>query len=501
MSNMESAAPGDKEWFGHPRGLFTLFMTEMWERFSYYGGRALLVLFMTAAVSEGGLGFDAKTAGAIYALYAGSVYLLALWGGWVADRLMGQQNAVFYGGILIAVGNFVIAIPAALSFYIGLVFIIVGTGLLKPNVSAIVGDLYKNDSGARRDAGFSIFYMGINIGAFIAPLISGTVGETTTWRLGFATAGTAMVLGLIQYQWTRSSLGDAGAKPDDRSDAERARGWKMFWASIAAVIIAVVVSSLGYIPLDVDFMAKTVGAIIMGLAVYFFLYVLVFGGLDTVEKKRIGVIAIFVVAVAIFWGGFEQAATTFNLFARDYTDRSFLGGLFDSGIHPATWYQSINPVFIIVLSPGFAWFWVWLAQRNLEPSTPAKFALGLIQLGLGFSVIMFAAKLAIDSTVAPTWLLLTYLLHTTGELCISPIGLSAVTKLSPHRYVGQMMGTWFMAAGFGNVVAGLIGGHAGSVGVEELSGVFMDMTLFGVGAGVFLFLLSKPIRNWMGGVK
>ena len=178
-----------------------------------------------------------------------------------------------------------------------------------------------------------------------------------------------------------------------------------------------------------------------------------------------------------------------------------MGGFFESGMHPATWYQSINPVFIIIMSPMFAWLWIFLAQRNMEPSAPAKFALGLLQLGLGFGVIMFAAKLAIDSEVAPTWLLLTYLLHTTGELCISPIGLSAVTKLSPHRYVGQMMGTWFMAAGFGNVVAGLIGGHAGSVGVEDLSGVFMDMTMFGIVAGVLLLLLSKPIRNWMCGVK
>ncbi|MCG8435464.1 MAG: peptide MFS transporter, partial [Gammaproteobacteria bacterium] len=470
-------------------------------RFSYYGGRALLVLFMTAAVNEGGLGFTTQKAGAIYALYAGSVYLLALWGGWAADRLMGQQKAVWYGGILISAGNFVIAIPSEISFYLGLILIIMGTGLLKPNVSTIVGDLYANDTGARRDAGFSIFYMGINLGAFIAPLVSGTVGETTTWRWGFATAGVAMVLGLIQYRWTLASLGDAGKHPDSKSEEQRSRGWKLFWGSIAVMGVVVLLGVFGVIPLDVNFMARGVGVVIMGLAVYFFAYVLIFGDVDPVEKKRIGVIAIFAVAAAVFWGGFEQAATTFNLFARDYTDRSFLGGFFDSGVHPATWYQSVNPVFIILLSPVFAWIWIFLAQRNLEPSAPVKFAIGLVQLGLGFGVIMFAAKLAIESDVAPTWLLLTYLLHTTGELCLSPIGLSYVTKLSPHRYVGQMMGTWFMAAGFGNVVAGLIGGHVGGIGVEALSGEFMKMTIFGIGFGVFLLILSGPIRNWMGGVK
>lgn len=488
---------------GHPRGLATLFFTEMWERFSYYGGRALLILFMTYAVTEGGLGLDETTAGAIYGLYTGAVYLLCLPGGWVADRLIGQQNAVFYGGILIAVGNFMLAIPAAAMFYLGLIVIVLGTGLLKPNVSAIVGQIYKEDTGARRDAGFSIFYMGINLGAFIAPLVSGTIGENVSWRLGFATAGVAMLFGVVQYKLTSHYLGDAGKLPYATNIQTRRKEWYGVLAGLVLLVLAVLAVTTGLWKVDIVALATKVGITIVTLAVVFFGAVLLFGKLSGVEKKRIVVIAIFFVAAAMFWSGFEQAATTFNLFADRFTDRSLFGGFFPEGVHPTTWYQSLNPIFIIALSPVFAWIWVALGKRNLEPSAPFKFSLGLIQLGIGFGVMALAAGIVVssDDKALPTWLLLTYLVHTTGELCLSPIGLSAVTKLSPPRYVGQMMGTWFMGASLGNLIAGLVGGHVGGGEIADMPGQFMQMMWIGGGAGVLMLIFAYPIRKMMGGIK
>jgi proton-dependent oligopeptide transporter, POT family len=496
---MSQAATSQQEWFGHPRGLFTLFMTEMWERFSYYGMRALLILFLTASVVDGGFGMDAPTAGAIYGLFTGGVYLFTLAGGWVADRLIGQQNAVLYGGILIAAGNFLLAIPSEMMFYLGLIVIILGTGLLKPNVSTIVGELYGSGTQqAKQDAGFSIFYMGINLGAFIAPLVTGTIGEGYGFRLGFLAAGVAMSLGLIQYQMTRGHLMGAGAEPAPSSPEAQAKGWKMLWVGLAISAALVVAALAGVLPVDIQVLAGAAGIFIVLLALAFFAYVLLFGGLTIGEKKRTLVIMVFFVAAALFWSGFEQAATTFNLFARDYTDRTLLGGLFESGMHPASWYQSINPLFIIVLSPVFAWIWVSLGRRNMDPSSPMKFSLGLFQLGLGFIVLMFASKLAVDQQVAPSWLLITYLLHTTGELCLSPIGLSNVTSLAPKRYVGQMMGTWFMGAALGNLFAGLIGGHVGGADIAEMPGQLLNMAWIGIGGGALLMVFAGVLKGWIG---
>ncbi|HEX7029558.1 MAG TPA: peptide MFS transporter, partial [Gammaproteobacteria bacterium] len=492
----------EQTWFGHPRGLFTLFMTEMWERFSYYGIRALLILYMTAAASEGGLAFTAEDSGAIYGLYTGAVYLLALWGGWVADRLMGQQNAVFYGGILIAAGNFALAMPSTSMFYIGLAVIAIGTGLLKPNVSAIVGELYQGDSGARRDAGFSIFYMGINVGAFIAPLITGWVAVETSFRPAFAVAGAAIALGTLQFRFTSRYLGPAGRDPHPATPQEQKRGWMIFWGGLVAAAIVGALMLTGVFTVDANLLATIIGNTIIFLAIVFFGYVLLFANLDRAQKKRVGVIAVFFVAAALFFAGFEQAGSTFNLFARDYTDRSLFGSFFDGGQHPAAWYQSVNPIMIILLAPVFAWFWVFLAKRNLEPSAPAKFALGLIQLGLGFAVMAIAARIAINAeTVLPTWLLLTYLLHTTAELCLSPIGLSNVTKLAPVGYVGMMMGTWFMGTSLGNLIAGVIGGHVGGGDIAAMPEQFMTMTWIGVVSGVLLLAATPLLKKMMGGVR
>jgi POT family proton-dependent oligopeptide transporter len=488
--------------FGHPRGLATLFFTEFFERFSYYGMRALLVLFLTASVGNGGLGVDNQTAGAIYGLYAGAVYLFCVPGGWVADRLLGQRRSIWYGGILISLGNFILAVPSTLLFYLGLVVIVLGTGLLKPNISAIVGELYSRQSGARRDAGFSIFYMGINLGATIAPLVSGTVGETIGYRWGFFTAGAAMLIGLVQYRLTGEYLGDAGLVPRGTTPDERRQSAWWLLAGLALLCIAIVAVGAGAVSVNADQLADGLGKVMALLAVAFFGGVLLFGKLDRAEKKRVGVIIVFFLCASLFWAGFEQAATTFNLFARDLTDRSLLGSFFEAHEHPASWYQSVNPVYIIVLSPFFAWLWVALGRRNLDPSAPVKFGIGLALLGLGFATLILAAQLIIahGGRVGPQWLLLTYFLHTSGELCLSPIGLSNVTKLAPQRYVSQMMGTWFLGAAVGNLAAGRIGGNIGT-DVASMPAAFLRMALIGLGAGALMFALSPIFRRWMGGIR
>jgi POT family proton-dependent oligopeptide transporter len=500
-----SVAATSREFLGHPRGLATLFMTEFFERFTYYGMRALLVLFLVAATdgANPGFGIDRETAGAIYGLYTGAVFLGSLPGGWIADRLIGQRNAVFWGGIVIMLGNFILAIPATPPvFYLGLAVITVGVGLLKPNISAIVGALYEGLPGAKRDAGFSIFYMGINLGALLAPLLAGTIGEAWNWRGGFFCAGLFMGFGVIQFKLTERHLGLAGLAPSTKPP-ERRRGWQAVAIGCAVVAAAAVAMFLGYVPVDVTTLAQAFGAAMIALAVAFFGYVLLFAKLSAEERKRVAVIAIFFLCAAIFWAGFEQQATTFNLFALDFTDRSWLGGWFPEGVHPASWYQSANPIFIVIFAPFFAWIWVALGVRNLNPAAPIKFGLGLVLLGVGFLVMVFAAELVVATggDVVPTWLLVAYLLHTFGELCLSPVGLSNVTKLAPPRFVGQMMGTWFLGSAVGNLFAGLIGGEIGGAEASEMPARLMEMTLVGAGAGLLMLVFSRPIRNWMGGIR
>jgi POT family proton-dependent oligopeptide transporter len=495
-----------REFLGHPRGLATLFMTEFFERFTYYGMRALLVLFLVAATTGAnpGFGMDAQTAGAIYGLYTGAVYLGSVPGGWIADRLIGQRKAVFWGGLIIALGNFILAIPGSPPvFYLGLAVIVCGVGLLKPNISTIVGTLYEGQPGARRDAGFSIFYMGINLGAFVAPLIAGTVGEAWNWRGGFFIAGLAMLIGVVQYKLTEKYLGNKGMTAHSAGEAAQRRGWKMVGVGLAVVAVLGLLVYTGVIPVNVTTLALAFGYAMGLLALFFFGYVLLFAKLDAQERKRVGVIAIFFICAAIFWAGFEQQATSFNLFALEFTDRSWLGNMFPDGNHPASWYQSANPVFIILFAPVFAWVWTSLGARNLDPSSPAKFGLGLVLLGVGFLVMMFAAQLivATGDKVAPTWLLMAYLIHTFGELCLSPVGLSNITKLAPPRFVGQMMGTWFLGSAVGNLFAGLIGGHIGSAAAEDLPALFLQMTLFGAISGGVMLLLTPIFRRWIGATR
>ena len=461
--------------------------------------RALLVLFMTAAaVGENpGLGFDVVKSTAIYGLYTSMVYLLTLPGGWVADKLWGQKKAVFVGGCIIAAGHFSMAIPMVPTFYAGLVLISIGTGLLKPNVSTMVADLYP-EGGARRDAGFSIFYMGINLGAFLGTILCGFIGEGYNFHWGFSLAGIGMVLGLIQYKVGDRRLGDAGAlKTDDSQEVigQRSRQFYAISAVVAAVAtLLVLLGTNGVIEVSIQQAAIWLGYGILILSGAFFLYLFVGAGLTAVEKKRVAVIVWLYLLAAIFWSGFEQAGSSMNLFARDLTDRNVAGWEM-----PASWLQNVNPVLIVVFAPIFGWLWTWLATRKANPSTPLKFALGLFGLAAGFFVLSWgAANVGEGALVSPAWLVVTYFLHTVGELCLSPVGLSAVTKLAPAGRVGQMMGVWFIAAALGNLFAGLVAGR-----LEELSpdALFWNVALTIGAAGVIALVASPFIRRWTGDIE
>ena len=461
-------ASAEKKWFGHPRGLATLFFTEMWERFSYYGMRALLVLFLSAALVDKGMGLSNAEANAIYGLYTAFVYLLALPGGWIADNLWGQRKAVWYGGIIIAMGHFSMAIPSNFTFFMGLVLIVVGTGLLKPNVSTMVGDLYP-EGGSRRDAGFSIYYMGINLGAFLGPLLCGYFAENIDWHVGFGLAGIGMVIGLIQYRTTGKFLGEIGIMPkakeeeaDENGEShETANHMRYALGLVAILVVGVVIAQIiGWVDMTTaQGVAEALGFIIVSIVAFYFIYIFLAGGLTAIQKKKMWVIIIFFAAAAVFWSGFEQAGSSLNLFGKYFTDRLVSGWEI-----PASWFQSVNSFFIILFSPIFGWLWIELSRRHMNPSSPLKFAFGLIFLALGFFVMVGAAKvvangIAGESMASPFFLILTYFLHTVGELCLSPIGMSTFTKLSPKRYVGQMMGIWFVATSLGNLIAGLVAGR------------------------------------------
>jgi proton-dependent oligopeptide transporter, POT family len=482
-----------REILGHPQGLSTLFFTEMWERFSYYGMRALLVLFMVDQVERGGLGFTDQTATAIYGLYTAAVYLVALPGGWIADRLWGAQRAVWFGGIVIMCGHFVLAIPGLGTFYLGLLLVVLGTGLLKPNISAIVGELYAAGD-PRRDSGFTIFYMGINIGAAAGALVCGWLAQTN-WHYGFAAAGVGMLLGLVQFALTRSALGDSGLAPGAApSDRLRRAAWGSILAAVAFALGLLWAGLQGWVEFDAALLARGAAFATVVVTAVYFGYVFIAGKLSREERNRLIVILVLLFGAAMFFAGFEQAGSSLNLFAERYTDRD-LGFL----MIPAPWFQSLNPVFIIVLAPLFSVMWIALAKRHLEPSAPAKFALGLIILGLGFAVMIGAATLvAQGQQVLPTWLILTYLLHTMGELALSPVGLSSVTKLAPRRYVGQMMGMWFMASGLGNIIAGLIAGEFRADAVDEMPGLYAQIVLTTVGSGLLIAVFIKPLKRLMG---
>ena len=549
--------------FGHPRGLSTLFFTEMWERFSYYGMRALLILFMTASVNEAnpGLGLGEGISGAVYGLYTSLVYLLTLPGGWVADNLWGQRRAVFVGGVIIAMGHFTLAAPLIgapelPSFFLGLFLIVVGTGLLKPNVSTMVGDLYpklsdtatKHDRkmwGAKRDAAFSIFYMGINIGAMLGPFVCSSLGELVNWHWGFSAAGFGMVLGLYQYRKGDKYLGEAGLFKTDESTAvldRRRRNLYMAAGATAAAgafaVFAIMtdmlglitfVTCLGYSILLVSIMffawlifsaiwAVALAALFVGLSAYLTpqlgeaggqwaiaatlgIFIILCVGLVvtrgatvSTEKKRLMVIFWLFILVAVFWSGFEQAGSSLNLFARDMTDRVIFNWEMPTG-----WLQNINPFFIVVMAPVYGAMWTWLAHRDANPSIPVKFGLGLLGLGGGMFVLAWgAANASADSQVSMAWLVVTYFLFTCGELAISPVGLSSMTQLAPAGRLGQMMGVWFIGAALGNLIAGLVAAR-----LEELpyATLFSTVALIVGATGVIALLVSPGVKKLMSGVE
>jgi len=468
----------------------------MWERFTYYGMRALLVLFLVAAVASGGFGIDDRTATAIYGLYTAAAYLAALPGGWIADRLIGAQRAVLSGAVAITVGNTMLAMSASpRGFYVGLAIIVIGVGLLKPNVSAIVADLYP-EGGARLDAGFTIFYIGINIGGFLGPLVTGEAQVYWGPRAGFGASACFMAIGALQFYLTRRHLGNSGAYT---KSSDRGAQWLYFWIGAGALALVAAAVTLGWIPANAVSLAQIAAYVILAVAVLFFIYYFTAAGLDREEKRHGVVLVVLFLGSVLFWSGYEQAGSSLNLFAERYTDR-VLGWI--HFVIPAEWFQSLNSLFIFIVAPFFAWLWVALGRRNLNPSVPAKFALGVILMGSGFLVMAAAASIvAAGSKVLPYWLIMTYLLHTFGEVCLSPVGLSYFTKLTPKRYAGQMMGMFFLSLSLGNLVAGLIAGEFDAGNVAAMPGQYLHIVYFAMGLGAVLLALSRPVKRLMGSVQ
>ena len=497
--------PHTKAFFGHPYGLRTLFLTEFWERFSYYGMRALLILFMTAPAAAGGLGWDTAQAGMIYGTYTSLVYLLALPGGWIADRFIGARKATLYGGIAIMCGHISLAATGIATFYLGLALIVMGTGLLKPNISSMVGCLYEADD-RRRDAGFSIYYLGINLGAFVAPLVTGWLAQGAdfktmltawgimpemSWHWGFAAAAVGMALGLVQYLTGGRHLGDVGYEPAHPHGATTsASAHKHLFIGGSVVLAAGVGIALLAFNGMLSAAAVTggVGYMLLFVTLGFFVWLFAAKSWTPTERRQLIAIVVLFVGAAVFWSLFEQAGSTLNLFAQRSTHNVILGASF-----PASWWQSLNSLYIILLVPVMAWLWVKLGSR--DPSSPAKFTFGLLFAALGFAVLAVAAQLAVNGVrVSPLWLALVYLLHTIGELCLSPVGLSAMTRLAPARIAGLVMGVWFLATSVGNYLGG---GVASLYETFALPTLFTAITSVALLATLFMALSIKPLRRML----
>jgi POT family proton-dependent oligopeptide transporter len=497
----------DSRFFGHPRGLATLFFTEMWERFSYYGMRALLILFMTAPIAAGGLGFDTAKAGPIYALYVSSVYLMTLPGGWLADRVLGLRPAVFLGGVVIMAGHICLAIPSLTTFYLGLVLVATGTGLLKGNISVLVGKLYAPDD-VRRDAGYSLYYMGFNTGAFVAPLITGWLAQSesfkgllasmglspeSSWHWGFGAAAVGMFFGLVQYALGGKYLSEEGRRPIRPSDPvaaarldRRVRVGGIVLGT--AVVLLAVLLATGTLSIDPEAVSRGFKWVLIGITLGFFAWLFTSGQWTPAERKRLVVVAVLFVAATIFWMAYEQAGSTLNLFAERNTDNVLFGHAF-----PAAWYQSVPPLFVIVFAGVFAGIWFRLGARN--PSSTAKFTMGLFFLAGAFAIMIGAAAIAsTGARVSPFWLVGSYLLQVWGELCLSPVGLSAMSTLAPARISGLVMGVWFLALSVGSYLAGMA---ASVYETMPLTSLFTAVTLTALGAAIVLLLLIRPIRRML----
>ena len=478
--------------FGHPIGLRTLFLTEMWERMSYYGMRALLVLYMTGAVTgfNPGLGWSQIESQAIYGIYSGMVYFMVVPGGWIADNILGHQKAVLIGALIIALGHFTLAIPIEQTFFLGLIFVVLGTGLLKGNISTIVGQLYENQDD-KRDSGYTIFYMSINIGSTLGFLICSYLGEKIGWHWGFGAAGIGMTFGVIQYIKHRHLLGDAGMHPNEMSDDKRKKLTNYLKVSLVGMFMVIGAGLLGFFTIDPRFFAEQFAYFLTIIAGLYFVYLFIFAGLNAVERKNLILLFLLFIGAAAFWSGFDQSAGSLNIFARDYTDLSIAGYEI-----PVGWLQFANPIIVVLFAPIFAGIWAQLARKNLDPSLPIKFAIGLLFMALSFLIMIVAVNIALESSpVGMQWLLLTYLFQTWGELALSPIGLSAFSRYGPKRYMGQMFGLWFLASAIGGVLAGLLGGEALDGGLETISPVFEFMIQYYLVIAAALIALSFVIKT------
>ena len=478
--------------FGHPIGLRTLFLTEMWERMSYYGMRALLVLYMTGAVTgfNPGLGWSQVDAQAIYGIYVGMVYFMVVPGGWIADNILGHQKAVLIGALVIALGHFTLALPVEQSFFLGLILVVLGTGLLKGNISTIVGQLYEGQDD-KRDSGYTIFYMSINIGSTLGFLVCSYLGEKIGWHWGFGAAGIGMTFGVIQFIRHRNLLGDAGMHPNEMPDQKRSKLTNYLKLSLVGMFLVIGAGLLGFIVIDPRFFAEQFAYFLTIVAGLYFVYLFLFAGLDAGERKNLILLFLLFIGAAAFWSGFDQSAGSLNIFARDYTDLSIAGYEI-----PVGWLQFANPIIVVIFAPIFAGIWAQLARMNLDPTLPFKFAIGLLFMALSFVVMIVAVNIALESSpVGMQWLLLTYLFQTWGELALSPIGLSAFSRYGPKRYMGQMFGLWFLASAIGGVLAGLLGGEALDGGLETISPVFEFMIQYYLVIAVALIALSFVIKT------
>ena len=487
----------------HPKGLYTLFATEMWERFSYYGMRSLLVLYLTAELVNGGFGLDRTSALEIYAIFTGLVYLTPILGGWVSDNLLGQRKTVYIGGLVMAIGQFLLASGAFMHesltpetrvflSYFGLGVLIVGNGFFKPNISTIVGDFY-NDNDPMKDAAFNIFYLGINLGAILGTFIAGGLGEGVAWGWGFLAAGIGMVISVIWLNAREETLEHNGLPPNEPKERFRisAKDWRdiFIWTIGLIVAVFVLMKAWGFMSETVKTWVTTIGfsAIGLGLA-----YIIFKGTKGTEEWSRMGVIIVLAIFNIVFWAGFEQAGGTFNLFAKENTDRMMFGWEM-----PASWFLNINSAVILIGAPLFSILWLWLDKKGWNPRTPIKFALGLGFGALAFWVMMMASKAASGgSLVSPMWLVVVYTLLTIGELMLSPIGLSMITKLAPGKLVSVVMGLWMASFAAGNYLAGML---ESILHKYDLS-LYPFLMMVTLGSAVLLLLLSPILNKAMKGI-
>ncbi|WP_338235909.1 peptide MFS transporter [Persicobacter diffluens] len=493
----------DRSFFGHPMGLSTLFATEFWERFSYYGMRAILTLFLTAQLVDGGFGYTDDQALALYGIFTALVYVTPIIGGILADKVLGQRKTIYIGGIAMAIGQFILAYSAMhgndptahhqFMFNLGLAVLILGNGFFKPNISTMVGSLYDaNDD--RRDGAFTLFYMGINAGAFFAPLVAGALAEGIAWYYGFLSAGVGMLIGTLWFYFRAETLGNVGLPPKAPKEALRiaASDWKDIILYVAGTVLLAIGVMLGWAALPEigqDILVYTVG----GGGILYLLFTVFKNTEGKTEWSRVGVIFLLTIFNIVFWSGFEQAGGTFNLFARDMTERSLFGMEI-----PASAFQAINAIAIFIFAPVFTVIWDKLSRAKANPRTPVKFAIGLFLLSAGFFVMALADEATGGglNKVSPLWLVMVYLLHTWGELCLSPIGLSMITKLSPPKIVSVMMGLWMGSIALGNFLAASMKSIVENFDIPLFYFIGAEAAI----AGVILLVLSPFMIKMMKGI-